>query len=173
MNWFAGLEIRILAILADGATEPLKFVYEAGNKRPDLHVQIFDYSRLSIREARTDAISFDLVELASPGCAVRIGKRDLHLQCLRGDNPLFLGPLLVFEDGAPLPCFLPRHPLMSRLRRRKTALLPVLVLGERDEASQIREYERGFVVAERLHKGIVAPGREDSSYFDEEPRTPN
>src|SRR6185436_14109257 len=88
MNWFAGLEIRILEILADGATEPLKFVYEAGNKQPDLHVQIIDYSRVSIREGRTEAVSFDLVELASPGCAVRVGTRDLHLQCLRADNPL-------------------------------------------------------------------------------------
>jgi len=173
MNWYAGLEIRILAILADGATEPLKFVYEAGNKRPDLHVQIIDYSRVSIREGRTEAVSFDLVELASPGCAVRVGTRDLHLQCLRADNPLFVGPLLVFEGGAPLPCFLPRHPFMSRLRRRKTALLPVLVLGEGDEASQVEEHKRGFIVAERLSKGIVAPEREDSDYFDEKPRTPN
>jgi hypothetical protein len=173
MNWFDGLKDHSLfQIVVDDTTEPIRFVYEVGDGRPDLRVQFMNFSRLSIQDARTEAaLTFDLAALASPGRAVRVGTRDLHLQFIRADNPVNRGPLLIFEDGDPLPCFLPRHPLALVRRARKTDLLPVFVFvsGDSDEASLIEETKRGLILGSGLVQGLFVPGREDSAYFDDSP----
>jgi hypothetical protein len=167
MNHFADRRISVLQLLEDGTREPLTFVYEAGRGRPDLRVQLIDFSRLSIQQARTEPLHFDFVALASPGRAVRLGGRDLHLQFLRPENRLSRGPLLIFEGGDPLPCFMPRHPLLTWWRAaRRNVLLPTLGdpnAGDPDSRKQ--EFKRSLYLAENLMQGLAVPGRADDAYF--------
>ena len=108
---------------------------------------------------------FDIERLASPGLGVRVGARDVHLQFLRARNTVCRGPLLVFEDGMPLPCIMPRRFWHRLSRARQKAVLPVFVVGHGEEASRRVEIEGGLNLALALLKGEVVPGKTDGAYF--------
>jgi hypothetical protein len=130
--------------------------------------------RATIAERGTNGVRahVELDDVASPGRSVRVGTRQVHLQYLRARNDLCRGPLLVFEGGAPLPCWLPRRGFRKLLPRGNTTTLAVFVVGEGQEDSHAREVRNGLLLCEALMKGTVSPGFEESAFATPPPPGP-
>jgi hypothetical protein len=166
---FDGLKVEVLLLLARESTAPDAFVYHTRDHRPSIRVAVAsDLETVALdEEGSKDApTTLPLSDLGSPGQMVRIGGRALHLQFLRAAGEFFRGPLLIFEDGAAMPCFNPRAGLWQKLfRRAGNAVLPVYVIASGDTESRRIEIRFGLDLALALLEGKVAPGGDDALYY--------
>jgi hypothetical protein len=137
---FDGLRLDVLLLIPGESTGPDAFAYHARDHRPSIRVGVAsDLETVALDEegSKDASTTLPLSDLGSPGQMVRVGGRALHLQFLRAAGEICRGPLLIFEDGAAMPCFTPRAGLWPKpLRRAGNAVLPVYVIGSGDKESR-------------------------------------
>jgi len=171
VNLFESLEIELVQILDDGSDGTCDLVFRAVVGRPPLRVSIAPDLRIAVSDDAANAsLSFDIARLASPGASVQLGSRRLHLQFLRARHPFYRGPLLMFEDGVPLPCFKPSE--TKRFWRRwagaalsSKAVLPVFIFAGGTDDEHRHEIKAGLSLAVNLLKGAASAGLDDTAYF--------
>jgi hypothetical protein len=174
MNLFEHLEIELLQILDNDIDDPCDFLFRPVVGRSPLRVSITRAAHVAVTDdATNETLSFEIDLLASPGRSIELGPRRLHLQALRAEHPLCRGPLLLFEDGVPLPCFPPtRKPSFFRRRSdlwtMSKAILPVFILANGTKETREQVIIGGLNVGYNLVVGAVKAGLDDSAYLSEQ-----
>jgi hypothetical protein len=165
-NLFADLELSVVQVFEEDLSGDDTLVFEG----PDMRVTAttsFGFDRIVLSGTiRGQAISLATGRDArSPGRRLEAGSSTLHVQLVAADNDVARGPLLVFVDGAPLPCTQPLSDLDPR-----TAALPIHIVNPNVDATRIRHETRTRLnLSATLLAGQVTPGMPDAALFAERP----